>query len=331
MAFSINVRIFSPEQVSHRPAFSLLFKFGSTTFFNLSRSSDMRFLEFPTYGSKSDHERVRSYIPRDDPGDEGNPIFAGVEFCCNCRILRWLGLRRPPEEVPAFRYQESAGMPVSSTCELCQAICASFLSANRIKKITLSLGRLADAIAVNKPWPDRERPCDLLFIDIEDKTGCTVTQGTAFSLTLSAQTERVTVRQIEPKSVDYTEVRLWIDHCDSTHGLSCHTATKLDVPGFKVIDCFNRKVVPLPDLQTQYVALSYVWGNPKRKVDSSERFPQTIEDSIAVTSRLGYRYLWVDRYVSNMIDIVCTTLRGWADRNSVLTKGTKTISTYRSP
>ncbi|KAH6839370.1 heterokaryon incompatibility protein-domain-containing protein [Alternaria alternata] len=184
----------------------------------------MRFLEFPTYGSKSDHERVRSYIPRDDPGDE------------------------------------------------------------------------ADAIAVNKPWPDRERPCDLLFIDIEDKTGCTVTQGTAFSLTLSAQTERVTVRQIEPKSVDYTEVRLWIDHCDSTHGLSCHTATKLDVPGFKVIDCFNRKVVPLPDLQTQYVALSYVWGNPNRKVDSSERFPQTIEDSIAVTSRLGYRYLWVDRY-----------------------------------
>jgi hypothetical protein len=313
MAFSINVRILIPEQVLNRPALPLLSKFGSTAVFNLSRSSDMSSLEFPASDSKSDPERLWSYIPRDDLGDEGNPKIAGVHLCSNCRILRWLELRCPSKGVHDSRYQESAGMPVSSNCALCQAICASFLSATQVRKITLSLGRLADAISANKLWPYQERPYDLLLIDIEDKSGCTVTQGTAFSLSLSAQTEGVIVRQIDPKSVDYAEVRLWIDHCDSTHGPSCHTATKLDVPGFRVIDCFDRKVVPLPDLHTAYVALSYVWGKPNRKVDSSERFPQTIEDSIDVTSRLGYRYLWVDRHVSSIIDIVYTTMRGWAD------------------
>jgi hypothetical protein len=272
----------------------------------------MSSLVFPVYDTQGAQERRRNYrrkriwnyIPRDDPGDDGNPLVVGVDLCSNCRILRWLGLRRPPQAVPivgelVHRYRESARTPVSSTCELCQAICASFLSATQVKYITLSLGKLADAISLNIAYLDQERPFDLLFIDIEDETGCTITQETAFSLMLPAQTEGVTVRQIEPKSVDYTAVRLWINHCDFTHGPSCHTATKLHVPHFKVIDCFNRQVVPLPDPRTQYIALSYVWGKPNPEVDSSERFPQTIEDSMDVTSKLGYRYLWVDRYVSS--------------------------------
>ena len=312
MAFSINVRTPIPEQVLNRPALPLLFKFGSTAVFNLLRSLDMSSLECPAYNSKSDHERSWSYSPRDDPEDEGNPRVAGVDLCSNCQILRWLGLRRPPtgEHIPGDlfnRYRESARGPVSSTCELCQAICSS-LSATQVKYITLSLGRLADAIRLDISYPDQERPYELLFVEIEDETDCTITQEITFSLILPAQTG-VTVRRIEPESVDYTEVRLWIDHCDFTHGPSGHTATKLHVPHFKVIDCFNRQVLPLPDLQTQYVALSYVWGKPNPEVDSSERFPQTIEDSIDVTSKLGYRYLWVDRYVSSTIEIVYTFLR----------------------
>jgi hypothetical protein len=265
----------------------------------LAHNSDMMHFQ-----SVEDHDRFHSYVPGNDPGKDGNPDVTGVDLCSNCRTLRWLGLPRPPKaervqgKLP-FRYQDSTRTPVSSTCELCQAICATLPSTTQVMYITLSLGRLADAIAVEILWPDQTRPYDLLFIEVEDDTGRMILPETAYCLRLCPQTEGVTVQQIQPESVDYTEVRLWVDHCDSTHFERCHTTTKHEVPGFKVIDCLNRNLVSLPDLHTQYVALSYVWGTPIPEVDNSERFPQTIEDSINVTSKLGYRYLWVDRYVSN--------------------------------
>jgi hypothetical protein len=51
-----------------------------------------------------------------------------------------------------------------------------------------------------------------------------------------------------------------------------------------------------------YVAVSYIWG--KGGVESSflvntlvwKSLPQTIRDTMAVVRKLGYRYLWVDRY-----------------------------------
>ena len=180
MTFSINVSIFISEQVSYHPAVPLLSKHGSTTVFNLLRSSDMSSLESPAFDFQDAQERIRNYIPRDDPGDDGNPLVAGVDLCSNCRILRWLGLRRPPQ-ASLFSghfgpsYPGLPRMPVSSACELCQAICASFLSSTQVRYIRLSLERLADAIFVNQLWSNQERPYDLLFIDIADETGCTVT------------------------------------------------------------------------------------------------------------------------------------------------------------
>jgi hypothetical protein len=49
-----------------------------------------------------------------------------------------------------------------------------------------------------------------------------------------------------------------------------------------------------------YLALSYVWGSQKaRAVHTGEKLsslPQTIEDAIIVTLKLGFQYLWVDMY-----------------------------------
>ena len=64
----------------------------------------------------------------------------------------------------------------------------------------------------------------------------------------------------------------------------------------KVIDCAERRVVPAP-LDCVYIALSYVWGTNQACPSFDEKLPQTIEDSITTVLYLGYRYLWVDRYV----------------------------------
>ncbi|KAF1974649.1 heterokaryon incompatibility, partial [Bimuria novae-zelandiae CBS 107.79] len=50
-----------------------------------------------------------------------------------------------------------------------------------------------------------------------------------------------------------------------------------------------------------YIALSYVWGDNSNGDDASyllegKSLPRTIEDSIAMTKSLYYRYLWIDRY-----------------------------------
>ena len=64
----------------------------------------------------------------------------------------------------------------------------------------------------------------------------------------------------------------------------------------KVIDCVERRIVPAP-LDCVYIALSYVWGTNQACPSLEEKLPQTIEDSITTVLHLGYRYLWVDRYV----------------------------------
>jgi hypothetical protein len=55
-----------------------------------------------------------------------------------------------------------------------------------------------------------------------------------------------------------------------------------------------------------YVCLSYVWGvaSPQGNVPGTgvSGFPQTVCDAISVTRRLGYGYLWVDRYCIDQHD-----------------------------
>lgn len=70
----------------------------------------------------------------------------------------------------------------------------------------------------------------------------------------------------------------------------------------KVIDCMKRKIVDAPP-DCDYIALSYVWGANQACPSPKEKLPQTIEDSITTVLHLGYRYLWVDRYVRKAIHV----------------------------
>ena len=70
----------------------------------------------------------------------------------------------------------------------------------------------------------------------------------------------------------------------------------------KVIDCVERMIVDAPP-DCNYIALSYVWGANQACPSFKEKLPQTIEDSIPTVLHLGYRYLWVDRYVRKVMHV----------------------------
>ena len=104
-----------------------------------------------------------------------------------------------------------------------------------------------------------------------------------------------------PREVDIGRVRRWIGECQTEHEGSCVLVRKRHLSNLKVIDCDQEKVVPAPS-HCKFVALSYVWGTyrappPGRNRYSLQDLPNTIRDSIRLTRDLGYRYLWVDRYV----------------------------------
>ncbi|PQE29489.1 hypothetical protein CJF32_00003262 [Rutstroemia sp. NJR-2017a WRK4] len=95
----------------------------------------------------------------------------------------------------------------------------------------------------------------------------------------------------------------WLSVCQNIHTEICSSKNRETTEYLQVIDCKNRKLVPADSLP--YVTLSYVWGvnqNPQDlhySKNLGHRLPPTIEDAIDVTLKLGYQYLWVDRYCIN--------------------------------
>lgn len=85
-----------------------------------------------------------------------------------------------------------------------------------------------------------------------------------------------------------------LNYCISNHGSHCHIDQPEEHYTTRMLDVFDRKVVPCPR-NCDYIALSYVWGgvHPLPGALENRCLPQTIEDAITVTKALGRRYLWV--------------------------------------
>lgn len=101
-------------------------------------------------------------------------------------------------------------------------------------------------------------------------------------------------------------VREWLDFCRENHTQTCGSSGDLaalaSISSFRLIDCETRRIVPASD--QPYIALSYVWGKNSGQAPVfsdvlPERVSNTIEDALAVTRMLGFRYLWVDRHCIN--------------------------------
>lgn len=81
------------------------------------------------------------------------------------------------------------------------------------------------------------------------------------------------------------------------HSECCTEDAQDSLQQLRVIDCGSKTVVLAP-VGCQYVALSYVWGQLNDAFDDLQDPPKTIADSFHITRLLGYKYLWIDRFVS---------------------------------
>ncbi|KAH7396140.1 hypothetical protein BKA66DRAFT_509226 [Pyrenochaeta sp. MPI-SDFR-AT-0127] len=88
----------------------------------------------------------------------------------------------------------------------------------------------------------------------------------------------------------------WLEYCRYQHRGYCDyqsPSAATSIPGFKLIDYETRKLSRHRE-QVDYVALSYPFiTKPAARV---------IEDVIAVTRTLGFKYLWIYRYCISQID-----------------------------
>lgn len=107
--------------------------------------------------------------------------------------------------------------------------------------------------------------------------------------------------------IDWSRVAGWIRTCCQDHE-KCLPKETRDLPAqFRVIDVQERKLVR-PTLPCRYVALSYVWGVPKKPMATRSNIkmleepgslqpsivPQTVLDAMTVCEKLSERYLWAD-------------------------------------
>jgi hypothetical protein len=117
-------------------------------------------------------------------------------------------------------------------------------------------------------------------------------------------------RLIESKQVDFGQVQEWLHLCETSHGSTCSRNGLVSSAACKIrlIDVTNRQIVD-GATNNRYLALSYVWGPWRQFCLSKEnhgdlraphglkddKMPTTIKDAFDVVTRLGERYLRVDR------------------------------------
>ena len=106
-------------------------------------------------------------------------------------------------------------------------------------------------------------------------------------------------RSVPPILTDFSVLQGWLEFCVKSHKDYCRLSKTNDIPGFHLFDCGARHVVRAESTY-KYVALSYVWGTEDCQMNGSlplpSNLPQTINDAIFVTSKLGFQFLWIDRY-----------------------------------
>ncbi|KAK6432653.1 hypothetical protein LTR95_011176 [Oleoguttula sp. CCFEE 5521] len=121
-------------------------------------------------------------------------------------------------------------------------------------------------------------------------------------------------RKVDPKTIDYALVQAWLEDCEHNVEGTGHDGAalpiKFDFAPSRLIDVSNCCVLRPTQSHYRYIALSYVWGGaqplrlllgneeklaaPNGLLTSGQRLPQTINDAMEITRRLGERYLWID-------------------------------------
>ena len=99
--------------------------------------------------------------------------------------------------------------------------------------------------------------------------------------------------------VDFDVIKGWLSFYTMHHQRACRPVPDLnrDMLPIKLFDYWTRSII-ISTNRHDYVALSYVWGRTSEpdSTNLTNSLPNTIEDAITATQKLGFRYLWIDRY-----------------------------------
>lgn len=157
-----------------------------------------------------------------------------------------------------------------------------------------------------------EKPIPLIVIEWDELRDYNSTNY------LSVQSDsKQPIKLLDPQHIDLDTINGWLSTCLDSHTHLCGLELYPEIRGLRVIDV-HTKTLKLAERDTRYVALSYVWGQPKQNPPAPEPpaemgtanppqeqenlsllpndLPCTILDAMTVTASLGFQYLWIDRY-----------------------------------
>ena len=128
-----------------------------------------------------------------------------------------------------------------------------------------------------------------------------------------SSTSACSFRKLDENSIDISTIRNWMDSCSKLHPI-CESNPSwfdsLNPPDFLLVIDVQENCLTRISFDTNFVALSYVWGKssmptttrstfPSLSVPGGLKsltpaFPKTIIDAIHLTAQLNEKYLWID-------------------------------------
>lgn len=119
----------------------------------------------------------------------------------------------------------------------------------------------------------------------------------------------LTSLRLKSDDIDVERVRKWLDICTDKHSFSCTSVRSEKLRCVRLINVETRTIVPYGETFGGYLALSYVWGDvdqsfPGAGIPGTQlpNLPQTLEDALTFTIKLGFRYIWIDSVCINQVD-----------------------------
>ncbi|EXL64800.1 hypothetical protein FOPG_18949 [Fusarium oxysporum f. sp. conglutinans race 2 54008] len=204
---------------------------------------------------------------------------------------------------------ESQQELASSSCRICQSLAILKSDDSRTFLHALSAGWLFKGLTATRLSKLKLTDTVLLRLDSrkeKKETKIDKVMGSLIAVEPTKSTSEpfssLLPSQPWPRTIKYEQIKSWITYCNENHDDTCTSKEKTQLQPFKAINCISYqsgepiKPVSLPTNQ-EYAALSYVWGEDDKKQSGvGESTAPVINDSIEVTKRLGYKYLWVDRH-----------------------------------
>lgn len=177
--------------------------------------------------------------------------------------------------------------------------------------LSWSMYRLEASIGMNTPEKRATSKyiCALLHPSSTDLTveSLASTRGDGLcAIESHGSTIGLSARRVNPNRVNISFVREWISTCERSHPITCTPDVSDDLRKICLIDADRRCLVEHPGDKTDYLALSYVWGNSVQLCPGAGtigaklgKLCPTIEDALVLVKDIGKKYLWVDSVCIN--------------------------------